>query len=136
MKRNYIREAVERALLKEAEKKSEDKHRKCNKLVNKIKGDIDSLAEQFELMGIDKESKPYRQLQKMYDIMAGFDPVQKKLAEYFRMPTENSTENMLQTEEDVKISADSDRDVEQKAIDMSQKYEMDIELKPDEETNA
>lgn len=128
-----IREEVIKTIIAEAEKKEKNKHRQCNQLVNKIKGDIDKLTEMFEDMGIDKESKPYKQLHRMYDIMAGFDPVQKKLAEYFRMPTENAAESMLQSEQDVKIDVDADRDAEEKAVDLSKKYNMDVELKNDDE---
>jgi putative lipase involved disintegration of autophagic bodies len=133
--KSQIRETVERIILQEAEKKSENKHRKCNKLINKIKGDIDTLSEMLEDMGIDTEAKPYKQLQKMYDIMTGFDPIQKKLKEYFNMPTENSAANMLQTEEDIKIPVDSDRETEQKAIEMSTNYNKDIELSDKDEEN-
>lgn len=133
MKKNPIREAVEMAILKEAEKKAENKERKCNKLVNKIKGDVDALSEMLEDMGIDTNSKPYKQLQKMYEIMTGFDPVQNKLKEFFRAPSSNSAEGMIQMEEDIKIPVDSDRETEEKAVDMSTKYNKDIELGSDEE---
>lgn len=129
--KNLIREAIENAIIAEAKKKEKNTHRECNKLINKIKSDIDSLAEKLEDMGIDRESKPYRQLHKMYEILTGFDPVQTKMVEYFKANTNVSAENMIQTEEDVKIPVDSDRETEKKAIDMSTKYNMDIELKND-----
>lgn len=136
--KQQIREAIQRALIKEAEKKSENKNRKCNKLINKIKGDIDTLSEMLEDMGIDTDSKPYKQLQKMYSIMTGFDPIQTKLSEYFNMPSENSAMGMVNEEGDVKLDSSADRESEDKAVDMARKYNMDIELtsKRDEQTNA
>ena len=131
--KQQIKAVIARAILKESEKKEENKHRKCNKLINKIKGDIDALAEIFEDMGIDTDSTPYRQLKKMYKIMIDFDPIEEKLAEYFKMPTKNSAMGMIQSEGDIKIPTNSDKDTEKKAIDMSSKYNKDIELKSDEE---
>lgn len=132
MKMNIIREAIEKVVISEAEKKQENNNRKCNKLINKIKSDIDKLSEILEDMGIDTKSKPYKQLQKMYQIMTGFDPIQTKMKEYFRMPTQNSASEMLATEEDVKIDKKADRETQEKAIEMSKKYNMDVELKNDE----
>lgn len=134
--RKLIDEAISKTMLKhlnEAKDKQDVSIRKVNKLVNKIKGDISDLVEMLESMGIDQSCKPYKQLDRMYDIMAGLDPVHKKLAPHFKQKTETAAQGIVQSEADIKIAQDSDNDTKDTALDMAKQNNMDIQLSTDEE---
>lgn len=133
MKKNIITEVVKKALYERENKKGGNKARECNSLINKIKGDLSKLNVAFEEMGFPSDCLPCKQVEKMYEILAGYDPIQSRLKEYLKPKTQSTVENMLATEMDLKISSDADTETIDTAMNMSNDYDKDVEIKNDEE---
>jgi hypothetical protein len=132
MKNNLlIKEGVRKMLLGEEKKKSQkDADIECDELISDIRKKLMGLSSKLAEMGLAKDSKPSKQIKRMYQLLADFDPVEVKLKEFFTPnPDTQSTANQMFGESGtVKIDAEADRLDQKKAMDLANEYEKDIEL--------
>lgn len=124
-----IAEALTKNLLKEEEGKNPTKE--CDQLIGEIRGKLSQLSEKLAGLGIDKDSKPYRQINRMYEILASYDPVETNMVEYFRTKTETAANGML-GEEDIKVDKDADADTVKKAAELARQNNMDVQMVDEE----
>lgn len=129
-KNNQIKEAVIRALIKEATKQVTPDE--CDRLIGDIRRKLVDLNSKFAQMGIDPQCKPVQQIRKMNHILAGLDPVEINMASYFKPTTKSSAQSMIGESEEIKMSVEDTPANQRKAIDLAKKNGMDINLRDDE----
>lgn len=133
-KHNPIRNLIVETLLKEAEGKKEKEPPSFDEL-DKMIGDARKILKElnaaFKLKGLPESSEPYIQIKRMNSILANLDPCEERMLKYFKGKSQMGAEQMVGENEDIKMSADADRDMKKKAVDMSKNYQMDIELTDD-----
>lgn len=137
-KKNQIQEAIIRQLLGEADENPKSKQKEfsfdeCDKIIGEVRKKLLDLSAKLKEGGIDTTCKPYTQLKQMNHILASFDPTEVNLKKYFTTKTNQAAASMFEEEEmgDIKITTTNtpqDKKKEQKAVEMSKKYDMDVEL--------
>lgn len=113
-----INKYIRNRLIVENQVVIEDEHYdSCDNMLNQIKTKIKQLQKHMiEKMNMSRSSKPIQDLEKMYVHCVGFEPASTKLKV---KPID---------EGDIKLDVKSNRDTADKASEMSDKYEKDIEL--------
>lgn len=134
MQHNLIHEAIQRVVLNEAEKEKQVSSEKIDKMIRGVRDKLEDINVALVNSGLPKESKPVRQLKRMYQILASFDPVSVKMNEF--MQEEQTGIQSAAAEmvgETIQISVDADKKMKDTAADYSTEYETDVELQNDDD---
>lgn len=102
----------------------------CDEIISDIRKKLMGLKAKLSEMGIDKDAKPLKQVKRMYQLLADFDPVEVKLKEYLtpNINTHSASAKMMGEAGTIKIDVDTDGLDQKKAMDLANKYEKDVEL--------